>query len=241
MKINKTFEIRERALLSVQTLFSIFMLCLFVACEDSNSLHQEYYDRGEGIYIGAVDSLKSQVGYEKIHFSWEINADPRIKNVIIYWEQRTASLVLEVNRTQSGRQKMEYFMEKMPEKNYIFEFVTTDGSGHCSVEKEIVVEVLGKFYAESLKVREISSVNKTSDNNLTITWGDVASSYLKYTTLEYVLNGEKKSVRVENNESTTVLTGLDLKDEVEIFSTYLPENSFEFFDSSHKKYLLGEI
>ena len=62
---------------------------------------------------------------------------------------------------------------------------------------------------------------------MTITWGDVASSYLKYTTLEYVLNGEKKSVRVENNESTTVLTGLDLKDEVEIFSTYLPENSFE--------------
>lgn len=54
--------------------FPLFLIWM-ASCDDMNSIHQKYYDWGEDIYTGAVDSVKAYGGYERVRFDWEINAD----------------------------------------------------------------------------------------------------------------------------------------------------------------------
>lgn len=56
-----------------------------------NAIHDEYLKRGETIYIGAVDSLKSNPGNNRVRLKWQMNADPRIKDLIICWNNKKDS------------------------------------------------------------------------------------------------------------------------------------------------------
>ena len=51
-------------------------------------------------------------------------------------------------------------------------------------------------------------------------------------------SGETQTVIVENGTTETVLTGLAVGDELSVFSTFLPENAFETFDSPRETYSL---
>lgn len=208
-----------------------------VSCDDVNSVHQEYYDRGEMIYTGVVDSLKASVGYEKVRFNWEINSDPRISKTVIYWNQKSDSAVVNVNRTTDGRMPMTYTGD-FEEGNYIFEFVTKDDEGHYSMTKDLVVVVLGNSYVQGLNVRKISSAEVDEAGQLKLTWGDVASTLLLYTTVEYEVNGEKLTRQVANDEKETVLEGLKPGDKYYVSSTYQPEEAFETFTSLPKEYVM---
>ena len=167
-----------------------------------------------------------------------MNADPRIREVLIYWNERADSVVLEVNREQDERFAMSHLLEEIPEDSYIFEFVTTDGIGHYSLSKEVSLEVLGDSYASSLRNRSIASVEQREDGSLALIWESIASNNIQHTTLEYELNGESHSVKVENGETETLLTGLNIGDEVVVFLTFLPPNAFETFDSPRRSYVL---
>lgn len=238
MDKNRVLTYRKAFSKSILTVLPLLFVYLLVACEDVNSIHQKYYDRGEVIYMGVVDSLKSYSGYEKVRFNWEINADPRITKTFIYWNQRKDSLIVDVNRTQSGILPMTYLMDRFAEGNYIFEFVTKDDEGHYSMPKEIVVLVFGESYIKSLSNRSVASMKKQADGSLLITWDDITSNYIKYTTVEYKLNGETKSVRIENNEYKTILEDLKVGDKISIITTYLPEGALETLDSPKREYIL---
>lgn len=236
--------IQNRVLVLKKTLMNVFkggivisLLGGMFACDDVNSVHQEYYDRGEMIYTGVVDSLKASVGYEKVRFNWEINSDPRISKTVIYWNQKSDSVVVNVNRTDEGRMPMSY-MAEYEEGNYIFEFITKDDEGHYSMTKDLVVSVLGDAYVKGLNVRKVLSVQVNEERQVKIVWGDVASLLLVYTTVEYELNGEKVTRQVPNDEKETVLDGLKVGDKYYVSSTYQPEEAFETFTSLRKEYVV---
>jgi len=132
-----------------------------IRCDDMNSIHEKYYDWGEDIYTGVVDSLKASPGYEKIRFNWEVNADPRITKTVIFWNGGSDSVVVDINRTQSGRLALTQDINSIDEGNYIFEFITRDNEGHFSMPTEIVVEVYGDLFIQGLKTGDIVSVVTT--------------------------------------------------------------------------------
>ena len=132
-------------------LFLLLLHIIMVSCDDINNLHQKFYDRGEDIYTGVVDSLEAYSGFERVKFNWVINADPRITKTVIYWNNRQDSVVVDVNRTQSGEIAMSYYLSDIEEGNYIFEFVTKDNEGHFSLPKEMVVLIFSESYAKTLK------------------------------------------------------------------------------------------
>jgi hypothetical protein len=218
----------------------LFLLSLLVtACDDINSLHQKYYDEGEDIYTGVIDSLKAHAGYEKVLFEWQVNSDPRITEVVIYWKQRTDSVVIGVNRTQSGPIPMSYTLENMNEGSYIFEFMTRDDDNHHSLMKEAIVIVYGPSFVQTLRNRGISLIEKQTDGNMLITWEALSSRDIRYTTVEYAMpDGEAKSMRVENSETKTLLTGLNSGDRIIVYTTYLPENALDMMDSPKRAYTL---
>lgn len=217
---------------------SLFLLFMMSACDDVNTIHQKYYDEGEDIYTGTVDSLKASAGYEKVRFSWEINGDPRIRKTLIYWNQRADSILVDVVRIQSGKIQMNYDLKNFPEGNYIFEFITRDNEGHFSLSKEITVLVYGDSYLQTLRNRSVSSITKRSDGSLLIQWNAIASNAIQYVTVKYKIGKTEQFLRVKNEETQTVLTGLLTGEKISLFTTYLPEGALETLDSPAKEYTI---
>jgi len=214
---------------------------MMIACDDMNSIHQEYYDRGEDIYTGVVDSVKVHPGYEKVLLKWEINADPRITKVVIYWNQRADSVIIDVNRTQSGRIPMSYYLENIEEGDYVFEFITWDSEGHYSMVQQAAVLVYGESYTQTLRNRNVSSIVKQTDGSMLIKWNPITSKEIQYTTITYTRDGITELVRVENTDTETSLTELETGDKISIFTTYLPENASETLDSPVIEYTLPKL
>lgn len=215
----------------------LFMLWM-VACDDMNSIHQKYYDWGEDIYTGVVDSLKAFAGYEKVKFSWELNADPRITRTVVFWNQRADSVVVNTNRLQSGRLQLEHELQQMAEGSYIFEFITRDNEGHFSLPKEIVVEIYGESYVQSLRNRRISSMVHLEDGSMLLEWDPISNIEMQYVTVSYEVDGIERFIRVENNDETTLLTGLDTGDKIQISTTYLPKDALEELHSPYTEYTM---
>jgi len=220
---------------------AIILLLGMMGCDDMNSIHQEYYDRGEDIYTGVVDSLKALSGYEKVRFTWEVNADPRINKTVIFWNRRADSVVIDVNRSQSGRIALSYDLENLDEGTYTFEFITRDDQGHHSMPVELVAEVFGSFYTQSLRNRGVASITKQPDETMIIVWEPIASKAVQYVTVRYTIGGIDRSVRVENDDTQTVLAGLQTNDVIGIVTTHLPENALEPLDAPVREYVLPRL
>ncbi len=219
----------------------VFLFMMMVACDDMNSIHQEYYDRGEDIYTGVVDSIKVHPGYEKVLLEWEINADPRITKVVIYWNQRTDSVLIDVNRTQSGAIQMNHYLENLREGDYTFEFITRDNEGHYSMVQQAAVLIYGESYTQTLRNRNVASIAKQTDGSMLITWDPISNREIQYTTITYTKDGITEFVRIENTDTETSLTELETGDKINIFTTYLPENALETLDSPVREYTLPKL
>lgn len=222
-------------MITVMAIFTVIM----ASCDDMNSLHEKYLDRGIGIYIGSADSLSVQSGLHRIGFRWKINADPRIDKTIISWEEIEdgamveRSVELPLTRTDEGEMWLEHIITDLAEGEYIFKFQMLDNLGNTSNISEISGLVLGDAYVENLRNRNIKSLSKLETGDMQISWEAAPSGEgLLYSVVEYVnKNGETTKVEVPNDEDNTLLTGLETGDEVEIYAVYLPENGLENFQS----------
>jgi hypothetical protein len=218
-------------------LFPLFLLGLVTTCDDMNSIHQKYYDRGMTIYTGAVDSLRVFPGFERVRLAWQLTADPRVTRTIIYWNQRADSVVVPVNRTQSGIIPMSYYIPNMPERDYVFELITRDNYGHFSMPQEVVTTVFGEVHRGALRNRSVASIMRQPEGTI-ITWDPIASQDVQYVTVSYEINGEQISVRVENGDIQTILTGLNAGDRISVATTYLHENALDPMTSRPVSYVI---
>jgi len=223
------------ALVSFLAAFSI------IGCDDMNSVNQEWYDQGETVYTGIVDSIKLTPGYKRVSMEWEINSDPRVKEVVITWNDGEESVTVPVNRTSSGNFKMTYLLENLAEGTYTFVFTTNDGKGNYSVPQEESVVVYGDTYTGNLRIRSVSSIEKLASGNMKIYWQNASSSIL-YTVVTYTNTaGEIVTVIVDNDDTTTELEGLKTGDSVEIYSVYQPADSMDEMSSSSRSYTMPRL
>lgn len=221
----------------VPGLLPLAFFFLVVACDGMNDIHQKYYDRGEDIYTGVVDSLKYSAGYERIQFDWEVNADPRITRTVIFWDRRKDSVVIDVNRTTGGAIPMTHMLN-IEEGNHTFEFITRDDEGHFSIATEVAVLVYGPDYARFLRNRGVASYGWQPDGTVLIKWEALASREIQFVTVEYTVNGQKRTTQVPNNENETVIDGLSSGDVLTVYTTYLPDGGLDMMDSPKREYTL---
>lgn len=221
----------------MKTLINSLVLCgvsvLFFACDDMNSIHEPYLNRGEEIYTGVIDSLEAYPGNARVKFSWEINADPRITKTVIYWNNNTDSAVVDVNRTQAGVMKMETLLN-LPENSYIFKFVTKDDEGHKSLSVEKTVDIYGSKYVSTLRNREIKSISAPSEGCAQLVLGGIEETTLLYTKITYMdhidpSNPKETEIVVQNEVSQWELSNVKTGDEIVVNSVYQPVGSLDVF------------
>jgi hypothetical protein len=222
----------------------VCLLVLVFSCENMNSLHKEYLERGETLYIGAADSIKIHSGLNKIGFEWIINADPRISKAVIYWNRRDTSVVIPITRTNEGQMWLSTLITGIAEGEYIFEFEMQDNSGNISKSIEIAGTVLGDIYVENLRNRGIKSLAKLVSGDMQITWEPVSATAtsLLYSVIQYAdIQGKEMKVEVANDEEVTLLQGLETGDEINIYTIHLPENGLETFESIKRQFTMPKF
>ncbi|KAA6300617.1 MAG: hypothetical protein EZS26_003240 [Candidatus Ordinivivax streblomastigis] len=233
----------------IKAMMVIVPICLLVfvfSCENMNSIHEQYINRGETIYIGAADSVLMHPGYHKIGFEWKINADPRIIKAVIYWNERADTTTIPVVRTpeSEGEMWLEALLEDIPEGEYVFEFELQDNSGNISKSLQISGTVLGDVYVENLRNRGIKELAKLVTGNMQITWEAVSATAatLQNSVVEYIdIHGNAVRREVPNDEEVTLLEGLETGNEVEIYTIHLPENGLEPFESIKRKFFMPKF
>lgn len=231
----------------IATLVSLVAL---IGCGDMNELHQVYLDRGETIYTGAVDSLEVCGGLNRVKLKWEMNADPRIDELVIRWNNKKDSVVLEVDRSvpeKVGIYKDSLILdENLSEGSILFQLYTSDNQGHTSVVREVTGEVYGESFAASaaLKLpRKIETVQTVSTTSVKLIFAEVDQPTMLTTKVYYTnLTGEDKVIEVSNEETELLLEGITLGNEIRYQSTFLPEqNALDAFPGKLYSYTLPDM
>lgn len=218
----------------------IYSFISLIACDDMNCLHEEYLKKGEIIYTGIIDSLKTYPGNNRVRFTWEINSDPRITKVVLYWNERNDSTIVQVNRTTAGKLPMETIVN-LPEGTYIFEFATKDDDGHQSLYVEQSVEIYGDKLIQTLRNRSVEDISDISGNSTKVSWYPIEDLTIQYTTIKYLDfsdpdNPTEKKLRIENTEMETTLSGIRSGEILEVVSSHLPANGLDIIDALPKEY-----
>src|SRR3546814_435073 len=105
----------------------------------------------------------------------------------------------------------------------------------------IFVDVYGEFYIQSLRNRGVTAITKQPDATMMIEWEPIASNTVQYVTVSYEVDGSEQSVRVANNETETILTGLKTGDVIGVSTTHMPENALEPLDALVREYTLPKL
>ncbi|SDD00324.1 DUF4998 domain-containing protein [Niabella drilacis] len=212
---------------------------VFASCNKSMfDVSEEFYYRPEGVYLGVADSLSVAPGYHRAEFTWQVKADPRITQTVIYWNNRQDSVLLDVNRPVTERISVSYVMDNLDEGDYIFEFMTKDATGLRSLPRQISVSVLGDSYIGNLRNRTIASIAKQSNGDMRVNWNDIASRAIVYTTVKYQLGGVAQAVRVANADTQTTLQGLQSGTSIQVATAYLPAGSIDTLTAIAQSYTL---
>lgn len=229
---------------------TLVSLVTMVGCSDMNELHQVYLDRGETIYTGAVDSLEVCGGLNRVKLKWEMNADPRIEDLVIRWNNKKDSVVLKVDRSvpeRVGIYKDSLILdENLSEGSVLFQLYTSDNQGHTSVVREVTGQVYGESFAASaaLKLpRKLETVQTVSTTSVKLIFAEVDQPTMLTTKVYYTNSADEEQVmEVSNDEAELLLEGITLGNEIQYQSTFLPDmNALDAFAGKLYTYTLPDM
>lgn len=213
--------------------FITCILSYITSCSEMNDKHDFYFQNGERIYIGKIDSLHVFPGDNRVQIRFW-SSDPRCKKVGFYWYPSGDSLIAEINRTASIDSFDVYLGDiygttSISEGSYTFRIITFDNEGNSSIPVEKIVNVYGDTYRSSLNNRPLRNVNYNSeDKNLILDFSELAINEAEVCVEIFYtdLMGELKTMSVTSDSldiySKVNIYDIDPNEEVTYSTKFLP-------------------
>jgi hypothetical protein len=193
-----------------------------------NDKHDIYLQNGEIIYLGRVDSARFLPGENRFMLRYWIT-DLRASELKIYWNQMTESLIVPIPE-HTPADSIDLIIgdeaNPIPEGNYTFQIISSDGSGIESIPFERIGNVYGENFYTSMLDRFVLNMNYNPDNKvLSINWGPPSSSKDIGVEISYYMDEEENVLQFTTEElaSPTVLNNISVENGVTYRSMYLPE------------------
>ena len=212
----------------IAILFILLTIGLY-SCKDMNSIQDQYLENGEIDYVGRLDSIKTYSGKDRIKFEYWIT-DPRSTKLHITWNQPEAMEKTITIPVHEASEMLEYTLggdSDLVENNYTFIFVSESDAGVLSIPMEVLGNVYGDMYQESLTSRRISDINYV-DDILKITYNEETDETNIGVRLNY-FNVENEPVVIfyGNDElaSQIEITDIDPTKGATYQTAYLPEET----------------
>ncbi|WP_316814006.1 DUF4998 domain-containing protein [Pedobacter heparinus] len=162
-----------------------------------DATYKEFLNGGQVVYNGKPEGLQAFSGNKRVGIKWYIISDPKITSAKIFWNnpghiegdpvlpnQRPAgkdSITIAINRG-SGTDSVITFIDRLKEGIYTFSVYMYDDKGHSSVKSEVISDVYGDNYQNSIGNRptdmpQLNILNGKSD--LYIPWYGVAQQAVR--------------------------------------------------------------
>ena len=225
----------------------VTIVLTFSSCDSMNDIHQKYLDLGEQIYPCKADSLSSFPGYGRVKLVWYVNADPKVEQTVIYWNERQDSIVKPFVRTVEGVQKDSAIVEGLAQGDYIFELINKNQFGERSLTTMVQGKSYGETYASGLRSRSFMDLSiagfdpATQSSTVKITWDEVPEGCLGVTVrYKKRSTGEEVTLEVDNATTETIVTDvgnrLEHPDDLLYFSSmYKPDRCIDLIGSLDQK------
>jgi hypothetical protein len=218
-------------------IYSLLILLLVTvivpSCSKMNDLHQPYLDKGEIIYAAKVDSVAPGAGNARIQLKLFIISQ-RIETVRIFWNDYKDSSDVAIANQTGVKTKM---LNSMPEKSYIFQFVSLDKFGHRSLPFETVGKVYGPNFQSTLSNRVIKSQTALVNGKITIVWSGAVDQGVRCDLIYTNTANQQVTRKIPMTENTTILT--DVSKEMKYNTLFLPEpTAIDTFYTSFRPVIL---
>lgn len=187
-------------------------------CDSMISIHEQYLNQGEKIYLGIPEIVRAQAGEGRIQLVWKLNADPKIDKCCIYWNNRKDSVEIPADRSDTAM----FYTVKIPEGKYTFEIKNKSNEwAETSLTKSISASSYGAEYINSLYPRDIQSMVASPDS-IIMHWADVEGCI--GVNLSYENNrGVMKKLHISSDVKKTVLKDYVVGGTFSYNSLYVPE------------------
>ncbi|MFB2121536.1 DUF4998 domain-containing protein [Parapedobacter sp. 2B3] len=158
-----------------------------LACERHEDTYAQYLEGGERIYPARVDSLRAFPGKNRVGLQWLLVSDPNIVECMVYWDFKSDSLSIPINRRE-GIDTVNVIIDELPEDFYTFEIFTRNSEGQISLKSEINTFAYGEQYINSLSNRTVRAATYRVDltpsgdlafGGLSIEWYDAADEVVE--------------------------------------------------------------
>ena len=149
---------------------SCFMI-LWSCSDQEYDDYKKFADGGEINYTEKVDSLKSFSGKNRIMLQGIIDADPKITEFRVFWNDGRDSVSVPITRS-GGVDTLEVTIADIPENIYNFQIRTYDAAGNKSLVSNVTGAVYGERYQNTLFNRPVLA-NDLVSGTLTISYASM--------------------------------------------------------------------
>jgi hypothetical protein len=210
----------------VNLLIVICTVTFMGSCDDMNDKQKPYFENGEIVYIGKIDSLKVFSGDERVKFRYRVS-DPRAKSLTVSWSLGKDSLVIPIpahNPVDSFEITIGKNAKTIVEGTHTFNFVVWGEYKDKSVVVEANAKVYGQKYQSQLINRPLIGA-EANGNNVTVNWSGAFNNQESGIEVSYTnTSGEKMTESYESSEvSSIVFHDVELTEPMTYQTFYLPE------------------
>ena len=167
------------------------LLCLLMVslygCEKMDDSFKKFIVKGGHTYPGKAVDPVAHSGNHRILLSWKKGTDPTIVAAVVYWNNYTDSIEVDIPPTEDSTN---VFIENLAEQQFTFQIVTINNKGDRSVPAEVLGNSHGELYQESIPNRPILQTLFDGEGGVEIRWGAADLSdgaygmQIRYTNLE---------------------------------------------------------
>lgn len=199
------------------------LACLFFSCSKMDDTYSEFLDKGEIVYIGKADSVKTYGGNGRIQLSWLFIGDPKINKYVVYWDNRADSIVQTFERSP-GVDSINVNIESLTEGVHHFEIFSYDKLGNASLKVEVSGIVYGQKFQASVFNRILKKATLQSGEDFAhLEWGSSDTTEVGVEVKYTLANGDPKTLLVPKNEISSHLPGYKRGSPISFRTLHVPK------------------
>jgi hypothetical protein len=208
----------------VNLLIVICTVTFMGSCDEMNDKQKSYFEDGEIVYIGKIESLEVFSGDERVKFRYRVS-DPRAKSLTISWSLGKESLEIPISANNPvdsitiGKNA-----KTIAEGTHTFNFVVGGDGEDKSVPVEANAKVYGQKYQSQLSNRPVIGAEAIG-NDVTVNWLEATNVQETGIQVSYTnTSGEKFTESYESSDvSSIVFHDVKLTEPMTYQTFYLPE------------------
>lgn len=210
------------------TIFLTFIFgiaLLFNACQKMEDIHSEYLEGGDIIYAAKPLIIQSFAGQKRVGLKYYLINAVNVDKCIVEWNDGAESQTIDI-APNVPLDSIQFMINNLEEKSYIFKIYTVDKHGNRSIKEQITGSSYDEKYIAGLTNRALIGIEGGGTvDSLIVTWGTPSEGH---TGLELTYNntdGVAVTKMVMPEEESVVIRGWESESEMSYRSFYVPEEN----------------